>query len=201
MRINLLVALLLICGVAKAQTLKLKKGQKFSYEAINEVEWNDEYKNKSYEYWQSTLEVTSRNKDTYTLRVSPSIILTKWGDDILDSTVPLEEQPAIFMAVVKKALTMSSYFITVDQNGKIISTTGMSEIRSDIATKLKALNIPEDHQKHADLLIKFVLRTFSNYMELSFMLKADLQTEMLKAELSLPIQKILQPRTFLRKAF
>lgn len=151
MKINLLLVLLLISGIAEAQTLKLKKGQKFSYEAIQETELNDEYKNTHYEFWQSKLEVISHNKDTYTLKVSPSVILTKWVDDILDSTVPLEEQPKIFMAVVNKVLTMSSYYITVNQQGNIISTAGLSEIRSDIAAKLTT-HIPNKSQRHLDWL-------------------------------------------------
>ena len=65
MKIQLLLALLLICGAATAQTLKLKKGQKFIYEAINEVELNDQYKNVKYEYWQTSFKVTGKDKDTY----------------------------------------------------------------------------------------------------------------------------------------
>ncbi|RYE43805.1 MAG: hypothetical protein EOP48_22770, partial [Sphingobacteriales bacterium] len=55
---------------------------------------------------------------------------------------------------------MSSFDMTVDHNGTIISTSGLPKIRSDIATKLEALKIPEDHQKHADLLNQICTEDF-----------------------------------------
>lgn len=102
------MSILLICGTANAQVLKLKTGQKFSYEAIKDVERNDQYKNKNYEYWKTNFVVTSHNKGVYTLKVSPEVFLTKWADFIHDSTVPFQEQPAEFMAVAKKVMTLSS---------------------------------------------------------------------------------------------
>lgn len=152
MKVNLLIVFLLICGIAEAQTLNLKPGQKFSYEAINEVELNDQYKNKSYEYWQTDFEVAARNKNTYTLKVTPRVFLTKWGQNILDSSVPFDEQPAIFMSIAKKVLTISSYTITIDELGNITSTAGLPEIQAEVLSKLKALKIPEDNRKHAELL-------------------------------------------------
>ncbi len=146
------MSIILICGTANAQVLKLKTGQKFSYEAIKDVELNDQYKNKNYEYWKTNFVVISQNKDVYTLKVSPEVFLTKWADFIHDSTVPFQEQPAEFMAIAKKVLTMSSYNISIDGNGNIMGISGLPEIKTAILTKLKALKTPESYQKHDDLI-------------------------------------------------
>jgi len=164
MKINLLVTILLICGIADAQTLKLKTGQKFSYEAINDVELNDQYNNKNYEYWKTNFVVTSHNKGTYTLKVSPEVFLTKWANIIHDSTVPFEEQPAEFMAIAKKVITMSSYTVTIDENGKITAITGLPEIKTAILEKIKALKTPESYQKYEKLVEGLINEDyFKNY--------------------------------------
>jgi len=160
MKIQLLLALLLICGAATAQTLKLKKGQKFIYEAINEVELNDQYKNVKYEYWQTSFKVTGQNKDAYILQVSPLLFLTKWGDDILDSTLPLEKQPEVFMAIAKKVISTSSYYVTLDGQRKIIKISGTPEIRATILSKLKEFKIPERNQKHEEFIEEYFTDNF-----------------------------------------
>lgn len=152
MKINLLVSIFLICGIAKAQTLKLKPGQKFSYDAINSTDWKDKkYSSKTYEYWKTNFEVVSHKNGIYTLKASPEIFLTKWGNAIHDSTVPFEEQPAEFMAIAKKVMTMSSYELKIDEKGNITGINGISVIRAAIMAKLKALNTPEGYQKHQEL--------------------------------------------------
>ncbi|MGY4384886.1 thiol-disulfide isomerase/thioredoxin [Pedobacter sp. UYP24] len=152
MKIKLLISILLVCGITKAQTLKLKPGQKFSYEAINEIERiNQTGSSKNYEYWKTNFVVLNHAKNTYTLRASPEIFLKKWGEDIDDSTVPFEEQPDDFMSIAKKVITNSSYELIIDDNGKITGINGIPEIKAAILVKLKELNTPEGDQKHAEL--------------------------------------------------
>lgn len=152
MKINLLIAFLLICGIANAQKLKLKAGQKFSYDAINSIDRKDKIRSsKTYEYWKTNFEVISHKNGIYTLKASPEIFLTKWGDNIHDSTVPFEEQPADFMAIAKKVMTISSYELKIDEKGNIIGISGMPEIKAAIIAKAKALNIHEGYQKHQEL--------------------------------------------------
>ncbi|WP_214228037.1 TlpA disulfide reductase family protein [Pedobacter sp. B4-66] len=153
MKINLLIAMLLICGTVNAQMLKLKPGQKFSYDAINSSDRKaKQYSSNTYEYWKTNFEVISHKNGIYTLKASPEIFLTKWGDGIHDSTVPFEEQPAVFMAVAKKVMTISSYELKIDEKGNITTINGIPEIRAAIMAKLKALNIPEGYEKHQKLL-------------------------------------------------
>lgn len=153
MKINLLIAFLLICGIANAQKLKLKAGQKFSYDAINSIDRKDKkYSSKTYEYWKTNFEVISHKNGIYTLKASPEIFLTKWGDNIHDSTVPFEEQPADFMAIAKKVMTTSSYELKIDEKGNITGISGIPEIKAAITAKVKALNIPEGYQKHQELV-------------------------------------------------
>jgi thiol-disulfide isomerase/thioredoxin len=152
MKINLLIAVFLICGIAKAQTLKLKPGQKFSYEGINNTDSKSQkYSSKEYEYKKINFEVVSHKKGAYTLTVSPEIFLTKWGIHLYDSALPFEEQPVDFMAIAIKVMTMSSYQLTIDENGNVSGVSGIPEIKAAIMAKLKALNTPEGYQKHAEL--------------------------------------------------
>jgi len=153
MKINLLFVMLLICETANAQMLKLKPGQKFSYEAINSSDWKDkQYSSTNYEYWKTNFEVISHKNGIYTLKASPEIFLTKWGDGIHDSTVPFEQQPADFMAVAKKVMTDCSYELKLDEKGNITAINGIPEIRAAIMAKLKALNTPEGYEKHQKLI-------------------------------------------------
>nr|WP_068890043.1 TlpA disulfide reductase family protein [Pedobacter panaciterrae] len=152
MKINLLISILLICGIAKAQTLKLKVGQKFSYDAINSADRKEKkYNSTTYEYWKTNFDVISYKNGIYTIKASPEIFLTKWGNDIHDSTVPFEEQPAEFMAIAKKTMTISSYELKIDGKGNITAINGLPEIKAAIMAKLKALNTPEGYQKHQEL--------------------------------------------------
>lgn len=152
MKINLLISILLICGTANAQKLKLKPGQKFSYDAINNVDWKEKkYSSKTYEYWKTNFEVISHKNGIYTIKALPEIFLTKWGNVIHDSTVPFEGQPAEFMAIAKKMMTISSYELKVDGKGNITEINGLPEIKAAIMAKLNSLNIPEGYQKHQEL--------------------------------------------------
>ncbi|MES2829451.1 MAG: TlpA disulfide reductase family protein [Bacteroidota bacterium] len=160
MKVNLLIAFLIICGAAKAQTLKLKKGQKFSYEAINDIELNDQYKNTRYEYSQTNFEVTGRDGDNYILKASPSLFLTKWGDNILDSALPIEEQPSVFMAVAKKVITTKSFQVTIDRTGKAVKVSGLPEIKAAILAKVEALKIDEGSQKHEEFIDQYFTEDF-----------------------------------------
>ncbi|WP_449438322.1 hypothetical protein [Pedobacter steynii] len=153
MKINLLIIIILICGTANSQILKLKPGQKFSYDAINSTDRKDKkYSSNTYEYWKTNFEVISHKNGIYTLKVSPEIFLTKWGDGIHDSTVPFEEQPADFMAVAKKVMTGCSFELKIDEKGNISAINGIPEIKTAIMAKLKALNTPEGYEKHQKLL-------------------------------------------------
>lgn len=153
MKINLFMLLLLICAAANAQKLKLKPGQKFSYDAIKSSDWKDkEYSSNTYEYWKTNFEVISHKNGIYTLKASPEIFLTKWGPHLHDSTVPLEQQPAEFMTIAKKVMTGCSYELKLDEKGNITAINGIPEIRAAIMAKLKALNIPEGYEKHQKII-------------------------------------------------
>jgi hypothetical protein len=151
MRLILLIAIVFVCGVVNAQVLKLKPGQKFSYEAISDMNQKGQYRSKNYNYWKVNFVVTSHANGVYTLKASPELFLTRWADNIDDSKVPFEDQPLDFMAIAKKVMTMCSYNLTLNDSGNITKVTGIPQIKAAIMSKLKALNTPEGHQKHAEL--------------------------------------------------
>ncbi|MFP5079594.1 hypothetical protein [Pedobacter sp. JCM 36344] len=82
MRISLLIAIVLICGIANAQVLKLKAGQKFSYEGINDREQKGQYTSKNYDYWKTNFEVISHVNGVYTFKASPEVFLAKWHKNV-----------------------------------------------------------------------------------------------------------------------
>jgi len=153
MKIKFLLALLLICSVAKSQTLKLKPGQKFSYEGINSTDWKSgDQSSSSYVYWRTKFEVLGHKNGLYTLKASPELFLRKWGDNvILDSKAALAEQPNEFMAVLNKIMTSSSYELILDENGNIKAINGLAEIKAAVLAKTKEMRVPETYQKHGEL--------------------------------------------------
>lgn len=156
---------------ASAQLLKLKKGQEFSYEGINSSliktrGWSDQ----NYMYWQSNFQVVRSENKTFLLKVSPKIIIATWSDGrIHDTTIPFEELPKEFFAVVRKVLTESFYHLKIDENGNIIDLDGLEEIRRDVVSKAKELNIPEAGQSHNDLADMIIsdkyLQTLSSFFK------------------------------------
>jgi len=144
-------------GIAKAQTLNLKIGQKFSYEAINSSEWKDQrYSSKDYEYWNIKFEVINLKKGKCTLKASPGILLSKYTDKIHDSTAPFEEQPKDFNAIANKVISNSSFELVIDESGNITEINGVPEIKAAIIAKLKELRVPEHAQKHLELTEMFL---------------------------------------------
>ncbi|HKG05474.1 MAG TPA: TlpA disulfide reductase family protein [Pedobacter sp.] len=154
MKITLLITLLMICGIAQSQNLKLKPGQRFSYEGVNSSEWkNGDQSSSSYGYWRTKFEVISHKNGVYTLKASPEQFLTEWGENnILDSKADLSEQPNVFLAVANKIMANSSYELVMDENGNIKAINGLAEIQAAVLSKVKELRIPETYQKHPELL-------------------------------------------------
>jgi thiol-disulfide isomerase/thioredoxin len=156
MKFILLIAIVLVCKVANAQLLKLKPGQKFSYESISDIERKDKFQFKNYSYWKINFVVTSQANKVYTIKASPEIIFTKSGVGIDDSTVPFEAQPPKFMPIANKVMTLSSYNLKVKENGDILGVSGIAQIKAAIIAKLKGLNTPEGNQKHTELANRFI---------------------------------------------
>ncbi|MES2515898.1 MAG: TlpA disulfide reductase family protein [Bacteroidota bacterium] len=171
MKISLMFLLLISMFTASAQLLKLKKGQEFRYEGINSSltktqDWSDQ----NYMYWQSNFQVISSQDKTYLLKVLPKIIIATWNDGrIHDTTIPFEELPKEFFAVVRKVMTESSYQLQIDEHGNIIAIDGLEKIKMAVVSKAKELKIPEAGQSHvqlADMIItnKYI-KTLSSFFE------------------------------------
>jgi len=78
MNFRIFLFLLFAFASVKAQPLKLKPKQKFSYETIaSRDEKNERYSSDSYRYCRSNFEVLSALNGTYKLKVTPVLILTK----------------------------------------------------------------------------------------------------------------------------
>lgn len=158
MKIKLLLFLVLVSAISKAQTLKLKSAQKFSYEGISNTEWKKgEQWSYGYVYWRTNFEVISQKNGIYTLRASPELFLSNYRDGvILDSQVALSEQPNEFLAVSNKVMTNMSYELNIDRNGNIRSIKGLAEIKAAILAKVEEMQVPETYQKNdalAEMLI------------------------------------------------
>jgi thiol-disulfide isomerase/thioredoxin len=152
MKIKLLLILLLTLGVSQAQTLNLKKGQKFTYDAtINSESGDAIYRSTSYEYWKINFKVLNKKDGLYKLKVFPKMFIRNWFDGVQDSDLPFAEQQDNLMAIANKVLTMSSYEIELDKNGDIQNIEGVPKIKKAFIAKLKALDISDGVQKHTEL--------------------------------------------------
>ncbi|KIA95134.1 hypothetical protein OC25_07300 [Pedobacter kyungheensis] len=149
MKFTLSIALLLVLKVGYAQTLKLKQGQKFSYDATSTADGPiSSYGYESYEYWKTNFEVLSLKNGVYRLKASPEIFL-KQAHSLQNSQLPFKEQPKDFMAIANKVLTLTSYELEIDKYGRIIRVNGLPKIKTAILAKLKALNIHQNGQTNS----------------------------------------------------
>jgi thiol-disulfide isomerase/thioredoxin len=152
MKFTLSIMLLLTLKVGYAQSLKLKQGQKFSYDATRTVERPvSSHSYKSYEYWKTNFEVLSLKDGIYRLKASPEMFLKRQTHSLLDSRLPFKKQQKNFMAIANKVLTLSSYELEIDIDGNILQVYGLPKIKQAILAKLKMLNIPKVGQKHSKL--------------------------------------------------
>lgn len=152
MKFTLSIMLLLALKVGYAQSLNLKQGQKFSYDATSTVDRpNSLHGYKSYEYWKTNFEVLSLKDGIYRLKASPEIFLKRQTHSLQDSRLPFKKQQKDFMAIANKVLTLSSYELEIDIDGNILQVYGLPEIKQAILAKLKMLNIPNAGQKHSKL--------------------------------------------------
>jgi len=144
--------LLLTIKVGYAQSLKLKQGQKFSYDATSTVDRpNSSRGYKSYEYWKTNFEVLSLKDGIYRLKASPEMFLKRQTHSLLDSRLPFKKQQKDFMAIANKVLTLLSYELELDIDGNILQVYGLPKIKQAILAKLKMLNVPKAGQAHSKL--------------------------------------------------
>jgi thiol-disulfide isomerase/thioredoxin len=152
MKFTLSIMLLLALKVGYAQTLKLKQGQKFSYDATSTLAGSTtQHGHENYEYWKTNFEVLSLKDGIYKLKASPEIFL-KQATSLQDSRLPFEGQQKDFMAIANKVLTQSSYGLEIDEYGSIIKVDGLPKIKTAMLAKLKMLNIPRRGQTHRELV-------------------------------------------------
>ncbi|TCD18625.1 TlpA family protein disulfide reductase [Pedobacter psychrodurus] len=152
MKFTLSIMLLLTLKVGYAQSLKLKQGQKFSYDATSTVDGPiSSYGYESYEYWKTNFEVLSLKNDIYRLKASPEMFLRQ-DHSLQDSRLPFKEQQKDFMAIANKVLTLSSYELEIDIDGNILQVYGLPKIKQAILAKLNIVPIPMGGQKHSELV-------------------------------------------------
>ena len=114
--ISLLFLCFSLCVLfAHAQQLKLKKGQKLSYELLK----IDDYGTNKYVYFDEyEFVVTAVNKDGYVISASKPRSIVYDDRKIVDSQLPLEEQP--------KPMTLLP---TRSSAGQIISSPQISPVK------------------------------------------------------------------------
>ncbi|MES2515893.1 MAG: TlpA disulfide reductase family protein [Bacteroidota bacterium] len=160
MKISLLIAFVIISSAAvNAQMLRLKPGQKFSYEAINALERKGVYRSKSFDYSRINYEVVKHLNQIYTIKVTPEQFLSNGRTgELSDSSEPFEDQPIDFLPIAYKVITTFSYELSVNEKGEILSIAGIPEIKGAILAKLKSLDIPDgQYQTHDKLAEMFII--------------------------------------------
>lgn len=151
MKLSLISLFLLCFTVTKAQLLKLKKNQKFSYEVSQARFYSSRQLIPNISYTQFDFEVIKASKGEYLLRVTEPLIIESIPGKITNTRFPLEEQGLTAAAVINKQLSESTYFVGIDEQSNIKNVTGIDSIKSDVLKSLKRLNVTEKWQSHADM--------------------------------------------------
>jgi thiol-disulfide isomerase/thioredoxin len=159
MKIIVIIAFIIMSAAGvNAQILKLKPGQKFSYEAINAIERTGLYRANSFEYSKINYEVFKHKNRIYTIKATPELFLSNGRTgELSDSSEPFEDQPIDFLPVAYKVITTFPYELSVNEKGEIISIAGIPEIKAAILAKLKSLDIPDGIQTHDKLAEMFII--------------------------------------------
>ncbi len=156
--------LLLLCAVnVHAQELKLKKGQKMSYETL-EI---DDYGTYKFVYFDEyEIVVKSASKEGYLLTASKSRSIMYDGYRIVDSQLPLEEQPKTYDAIANKVIRETNYQLTIDKTGKVLKTEGVAAIKEKVLVAFKELNAATPHTNiESYTMNRLVDRAFSRPIE------------------------------------
>jgi thiol-disulfide isomerase/thioredoxin len=125
-----------------AQQLKLKKGQKLSYELLK----IDDYGTNKYVYFDEyEFVVTAVNKDGYVISASKPRSIAYDDRKIVDSRLPLEEQPKNYDAVANKVISGANYQLTIDKAGKVLKTDGIAAIKEKVLAAIKEVNATSPH--------------------------------------------------------
>ena len=163
MKIIVIIAFIIMSAArVNGQILKLKPGQKFSYEAINAIKRTGLYRINSFDYSKINYEVFKHKNKIYTIKATPELFLSNGRTgELSDSSEPFEDQPIDFLPIAYKVITTSSYELSVNENGEILRIAGIPEIKGAILAKLKSLDIPDgQYQTHDKLAEMFIIDDF-----------------------------------------
>ena len=160
----LINCLLVYCAVGvQAQELKLKKGQKFNYELLTIMDFGT---NKSMNFSEYEFVVTKVSKEGYVITASEPISITYDDETIVDSRLPLEEQPKTYIAVADKIVSDAKYQLTIDKTGKVLRTEGAAAIKEKAIAAIKQVNASSPYQDLASFAdSRFSDKTFARTLE------------------------------------
>ena len=156
--------LLLLCAMnAQAQELKLKKGQKLNYELLTIMDFGT---NKLMNFSEYEFVVTQVSKEGYIIAASKPRSIVYENQTIVDSQLPLEEQPKTYDAVANKIISDATYQLTIDKTGKVLKTDGIAGIKEKAVAAIKKVNATYRHMDLASFVdSRFSDRTFARTLE------------------------------------
>jgi thiol-disulfide isomerase/thioredoxin len=156
---RLLIILLVVCqSQLYAQTLNLKKNQRFSFETFSFSKYEPNLPGNLLTYKMVDFKVLKKSKDHYEMSVLESKKLYLLNGNLQDSKLPIQEQLKTFDAVAAKVLSTTPYIITTDYTNNVIAIKGLEEIRAKITAALEDLKVPDGIRPNKLLLES----TFSN---------------------------------------
>ncbi|MES2826776.1 MAG: redoxin domain-containing protein [Bacteroidota bacterium] len=165
--------LLTLCVILKttaiqAQTLNLKKKQKFTYETLSYSKNDPNRPPYGLNYNVYDFEVLKADKEIYVIKVTEPVNISVWNDVLTDSKLALTAQKS-FPAVSAKIMTTSSYLVTIDKNANIINISGLEEIQSNLLKTLMDMKIPEGKETNKALMeSSFTEANFKSKMQKLF---------------------------------
>lgn len=168
MKRSLLPLLLLCFTVTKAQLLKLKKNQKFSYEMSQSRFSKSSQQIPDLYYKNIDFEVIKASRGKYLLKVTEPLIITAVGGKITNTSLAIDDQELSIAAVTNKVLSTSTYFVSIDDQANITGVTGIAPIKDTVLARLKSLNLEIFFQDQQDMNWFFTDYGFKSHLESIF---------------------------------
>lgn len=137
---------LLITSSSYAQKLKLRKGQKFTFEflTLNSSVYSKEFKNLKFSVYHFEVLNTKNNIYNMKMQLIRRINYNSINGRIIDSNEPSASTSKDISSVIDAVLIQSPLFLSMDTTGKVIQINGLDSVAAKITRQAAVDKIPEN---------------------------------------------------------
>lgn len=146
---------LLSTTLSYSQKLKLRKGQKFTYEFLTANTEINTTEFKQFNFSSYQFDVLSAKKEVYNIqmRLTRQMKYDSFNKRISDTNFPMEA-PDNIIFLTSRILTKSPFTFSIDTSGKILSIYGLDSIATTVLRQAEKETLPENYygSKNSDFV-------------------------------------------------